>query len=492
MNYYTVCPDCGYKLLKAGFGSKHATKATGKEQVPPVAFCVKPHASPCASLRRIGHRNSDASLHSAIPSLRSLQIPLSAPTLQARLEANQNGSLAQVFVKILRRCRSKRSGVCLRWKYSYDNINHMEDNMKNKSVIVATLLLIVVLAIVFTGCGETADLTEISKKIEEMQGKIEGLEQENDGLGSQVSELQSDVESLGERVKKLESSVNLINTLDKRISALEAAGGDATQFEQLKIQVQNLQADLIANKASDDAIKAQATQMQLKLDEIYAAVGEDNTLGEVLNTIQSDIYGSLNEHIYTARIIRMEGFDPTKTGAQYVTIYTEPIEGYNILTNFDNMLRAFSDNKITFEGYCISGWIDINAQLTGAQAKSVSAASSAAVDEYSGGEAQEFAVGSELLTSSQLFPSKQYQVQLTYADGTQKTIFIDAEADEFTFSDLSKVAYSQNRPTGYVQGTRKTWRAASPGDTDMILNPPPRQLYLENTGSVARGTSVNA
>lgn len=59
----------------------------------------------------------------------------------------------------------------------------------------------------------------------------------------------------------------------------------------------------------------------------------------------------------------MEGFDPTKTGAQYVTIYTEPIEGYNILTNFDNMLRAFSDNKITFEGYCISGWIDINARL---------------------------------------------------------------------------------------------------------------------------------
>ena len=168
MNYYTVCPDCGYKLLKAGFGSKHATKATGKEQVPPVAFCVKPHASPCASLRRIGHRNSDASLHSAIPSslcsslqiplsaptlrasaqacrkkrqvrkvfppvaflrlapaspcaplrrighrnsdaslhsaipsLRSLQIPLSAPTLQAWLEANQNGSLAQVPLPFL-------------------------------------------------------------------------------------------------------------------------------------------------------------------------------------------------------------------------------------------------------------------------------------------------------------------------------------------------------------------------------------------------------
>ena len=89
MNYYTVCPDCGYKLLKAGDGSKHATKATGKEQVPPVAFCVKPHASPCASLRRIGHRNSDASLHSAIPSslCSSLRIPLSAPTLRASAQA---------------------------------------------------------------------------------------------------------------------------------------------------------------------------------------------------------------------------------------------------------------------------------------------------------------------------------------------------------------------------------------------------------------------
>lgn len=195
--------------------------------------------------------------------------------------------------------------------------------MKNKSVIAATLLLIVVLAIVFTGCGETADLTEISKKIEEMQGKIEGLEQENDGLGSQVSDLQSDVESLGERVKKLESSVNLINTLDKRISALEAAGGDATQFEQLKIQVQNLQADLIANKASDDAIKAQATQMQLKLDEIYAAAGEDNTLGEVLNTIQSDItalYGEVDRSV------------PFENGKEYevklngVVYYTVTIE----------------------------------------------------------------------------------------------------------------------------------------------------------------------
>lgn len=195
--------------------------------------------------------------------------------------------------------------------------------MKNKSVIAATLLLIVVLAIVFTGCGETADLTEISKKIEEMQGKIEGLEQENDGLSSQVSELQSDVESLDERVKKLESSVNLINTLDKRISALEAAGGDATQFEQLKIQVQNLQADLIANKASDDAIKAQATQMQLKLDEIYAAVGEDNTLGEVLNTIQSDItalYGEVDRSV------------PFENGKEYevklngVVYYTVTIE----------------------------------------------------------------------------------------------------------------------------------------------------------------------
>ena len=195
--------------------------------------------------------------------------------------------------------------------------------MKNKSVIAATLLLIVVLAIVFTGCGETADLTEISKKIEEMQGKIEGLEQENDGLGSQVSDLQSDVESLGERVKKLESSVNLINTLDKRISALEAAGGDATQFEQLKIQVQNLQADLIANKASDDAIKAQATQMQLKLDEIYAAVGEDNTFGEVLNTIQSDITALYGEVDRSVTFENGKEYEVKLNGVVYYTVTIE-------------------------------------------------------------------------------------------------------------------------------------------------------------------------
>lgn len=194
--------------------------------------------------------------------------------------------------------------------------------MKIKSVIAATLLLIVVLAIVFTGCGETADLTEISKKIEEMQGKIEGLEQENDGLGSQVSNLQSDVESLGERVKKLESSVNLINTLDKRISALEAAGGDATQFEQLKIQVQNLQADLIANKASDDAIKALATQMQLKLDEISTNIGEIDFV-ETLNSIQKDITQLYGEVDRTIEFENGKEYEVKLNGVVYYTVTIE-------------------------------------------------------------------------------------------------------------------------------------------------------------------------
>lgn len=220
--------------------------------------------------------------------------------------------------------------------------------MKNKSVIAATLLLIVVLAIVFTGCGETADLTEISKKIEEMQGKIEGLEQENDGLGSQVSDLQSDVESLGERVKKLESSVNLINALDKRISALEAAGGDATQFEQLKTQVQNLQADLIANKASDDAIKAQATQMQLKLDEIYAAVGEDNTFGELLNTIQSDItalYGEVD------RVLPFENGKEYEVKLNGIVYYT-----VSILIEYHNGKVQSAQDIIKCNGYNKNHW----------------------------------------------------------------------------------------------------------------------------------------
>ena len=30
MNYYTVCPDCGYKLLKAGDGSNICPKCGAK------------------------------------------------------------------------------------------------------------------------------------------------------------------------------------------------------------------------------------------------------------------------------------------------------------------------------------------------------------------------------------------------------------------------------------------------------------------------------
>lgn len=181
----------------------------------------------------------------------------------------------------------------------------------------------------------------------------------------------------------------------------------------------------------------------------------------------TDIYGNSNDNIYTARIIRMEGYDPQKTGPQYVTIYTEPIEGYNILTNFDNMLRVFSDNKISFEGYCVKGWINVNAELVSARARSDASSSNAAVSNYSGGEVKEFAVGDELLSSLSFFSGKQYKVELTYEGGATKIIYIDAEADEFTFSDPSVVSYSEQKGMG--QGTRKTWRAGAPGETDMIL-----------------------
>ena len=86
-----------------------------------------------------------------------------------------------------------------------------------------------------------------------------------------------------------------------------------------------------------------------------------------------------------------------------------------------------------------------------------------------GGEVKEFAVGDELLSSSSFFSSKQYEVELIYEGGATKTIYIDAEADEFTFSAPSVVSYSEQKGTGLMQGTRKTWRASAPGETDMIL-----------------------
>ena len=70
-----------------GLRLKACHKSDRKGTSFPVAFCVKPHASPCAPLRSIGNRNGDASLHSAIPSLRSLRIPLSAPTLRATAQS---------------------------------------------------------------------------------------------------------------------------------------------------------------------------------------------------------------------------------------------------------------------------------------------------------------------------------------------------------------------------------------------------------------------
>lgn len=156
--------------------------------------------------------------------------------------------------------------------------------MKKKYAIIATMLLCAMLFI-FSGCGETVDLTEINQKIEDLQ---------ND-----VNSMQDEISGLEQRIQRLESSVNLINTLDRRITALENAGVNASQFNQLKAQVQELQNDLTANTASDDEIKAQVTQMQLKLDEIYSGM-EDGDISEVLSSIQSDIntlYGEVDRSV---------------------------------------------------------------------------------------------------------------------------------------------------------------------------------------------------
>lgn len=187
----------------------------------------------------------------------------------------------------------------------------------------------------------------------------------------------------------------------------------------------------------------------------------------------TDIYGNLNENIYTARIVRIEGYDPSVTGPQQVTIYTEPVEGYNILTGFDNMLRAYTEHSISFEGYRITAWIDVNAEiqsLSGAAAYSDSyvTANSANTDEVFTIEA-----GSRVLVSSQFYASKAYEVVITYADGSSKTVGIDARADEFTFSEPSLVSYEKKYVT---LGYNMIWTANSAGSTDLILSTPLGEL----------------
>lgn len=183
----------------------------------------------------------------------------------------------------------------------------------------------------------------------------------------------------------------------------------------------------------------------------------------------TDIYGNLNENIYTARVIRIEGYDPSVTGPQQVTIYTEPVEGYNILTRLDNMLRAYTDHKISFEGYRITAWIDVNAEI-----QSVSATAA-----YSGGpvtstasntdEVVSLKTGAQVLTSSQFYATQAYEVQIAYADGTRKVVGIDARADEFTFSDPTLLSYEKKSA---AIGYDMVWKALSPGSTDVMLSTP--------------------
>ena len=80
--YKSLSPRQRFKL-----GLRQSKNGSLAQMPLPFLFALLPTLF--ASQRRIGHRNSDATLHSAIPSLRSLQIPLSAPTLQAWLEAIQ-------------------------------------------------------------------------------------------------------------------------------------------------------------------------------------------------------------------------------------------------------------------------------------------------------------------------------------------------------------------------------------------------------------------
>ena len=78
-----------------------------------------------------------------------------------------------------------------------------------------------------------------------------------------------------------------------------------------------------------------------------------------------------------------------------------------------------------------------------------------------------------MLVSSQFYASKAYEVVITYADGSSKTVGIDARADEFTFSEPSLVSYEKKYVT---LGYNMIWTANSAGSTDLILSTPLGEL----------------
>lgn len=188
--------------------------------------------------------------------------------------------------------------------------------MKKAIVVVLILSIAAMSLLVLAGCIEQEDVDALKAEIEALKEQVSGLK--GDGAESNVAELEAEIETLKStiaslqskddalqteinnlrtRVQKLETSVKLIDKLDDRITDLENKGGDTLQFNELKAQVEMLQEDLLTNSSDDEGVKAQVSQMQLQLDAINAAMGDNDNFAEVLTSIQNDItalYGEVD------------------------------------------------------------------------------------------------------------------------------------------------------------------------------------------------------
>ena len=188
--------------------------------------------------------------------------------------------------------------------------------MKKAIVVVLILSIAAMSLLVLAGCIEQEDVDALKAEIEALKEQVSDLK--GDGAESNVAELEAEIETLKStiaslqskdnalqteinnlrtRVQKLETSVKLIDKLDDRITDLENKGGETLQFNELKAQVEMLQEDLLTNSSDDEGVKAQVSQMQLQLDAINAAMGDNDNFAEVLTSIQNDItalYGEVD------------------------------------------------------------------------------------------------------------------------------------------------------------------------------------------------------
>ena len=188
--------------------------------------------------------------------------------------------------------------------------------MKKAIVVVLILSIAAMSLLVLAGCIEQEDVDALKAEIEalkeqvsdlkgagaesnvaELEAEIETLKSTIASLQSKDNALQTEINNLKTRVQKLETSVKLIDKLDDRITDLENKGGDTLQFNELKAQVETLQEDLLTNRSDDEGVKAQVSQMQLQLDAINVAMGDNDNFAEVLTSIQNDItalYGEVD------------------------------------------------------------------------------------------------------------------------------------------------------------------------------------------------------